>query len=72
MINQTDKNWHAEPLNRTGNLSAWKQKMHDICPNPQVGQVVSLNNNGSGIAYKVLGFNRYGEVIWQRGAVVKH
>jgi hypothetical protein len=72
MINQLDNNWHAKPLNRTGNLSSWKQKMNDACPEPQIGQVVSINSYDSEIGYKVLGFNKYGEVIWQRGEAVKH
>ncbi len=72
MINQVENNWHAKPLNRTGNLNAWKQKMNGVCPEPRVGQIVSINSNGSEIGYKVLGFNRYGEAIWQRGVVVKH
>jgi hypothetical protein len=72
MINQAENNWYAKPLNRTGNLDGWKQKMNNACPDPQIGQIVSLDRNGTKIGYKVLGFNQYGEAIWQRGVVVKH
>jgi hypothetical protein len=74
--------WVARPLNRTGNLSAWQQKMNSICPNPFIGQIVQLDKSytdrftgektESSIGYKVLAFNSVGDAVWQRGQEVYH
>lgn len=83
MMNYANKNeWVARPLNRTGNLSAWQQKMKAKCPNPFIGQIVHLDKNYtdhftgektvSSIGYKVIGFNRMGDAVWQRGQEVFH
>ena len=69
---EAGKNWVASPLNRTGDLDGWKQKMKNTCPNPKLGQVVWINRDRSSIGYKVISFSRYGDPIWQRGEVVYH
>jgi len=64
--------WIAKPLNKTGNLKSWIERMEDACPEPELGQVVWLNNDKNSIGYKALGFKRNGGVIWQRGQVIWH
>lgn len=74
--------WLARPLNRTGNLSAWQQKMKARCPNPTLGEIVYLDKfytdkftgdkTSVTIGYKVIGFNRYGDAVWQRGQQIVH
>jgi hypothetical protein len=66
------KRWVATPLNRIGDLDSWINRMHRACPDPQLNQVVWLNSDKKSTGYKVLGFKRTGEVIWQRGKVVWH
>ena len=46
--------------------------MAQACPNPEVGQVVWLNNDRNSIGYKAIGFKKNGDVIWQRGEVAMH
>mgnify|MGYP005992625905 FL=1 len=72
--NEISKNdgWVAKPLGRKGDLNSWVEKMETACPEPELGQVVWLNNNKNSVGYKVLGFKRNGDVIWQRGQVIWH
>ena len=58
---KTDKNWIARPLNRTGDLNGWQQRMKKLCPEPKLGEIVWLNNLRSKVGYKMKGFNRYGD-----------
>jgi hypothetical protein len=64
--------WVARPLNTKGNLSIWLEKMNNACPYPELGQIVWLNGYNADKAYKVIGFKVSGDVIWQRGEVIKH
>jgi len=82
MNTSNENNWLARPLNRTGNLSAWQQKMKARCPNPLLGEIVYLDKyytdrftgeqTNVSIGYKVIGFDRYGNPIWQRGQQIVH
>lgn len=82
MNNVHENNWLARPLNRTGNLSAWQQKMKALCPNPSIGQVIYIDKcytdtytgdkTPVSIGYKVIGFNREGDAVWQRGQQIVH
>ncbi|MFA0465414.1 hypothetical protein AB4524_00750 [Vibrio breoganii] len=72
--------WQPKPLNRTGDLQGWKRRMRNVCPNPQVGQIVYLDSSRfdpsegvnviSRTGYKCLRFTQQGEPIWQRGMTV--
>ncbi len=66
------KGWVAKPLNRKGDLNSWIERMAQACPNPELGQVVWLNNDRNSVGYKAIAFKRNGDVIWQRGQVVWH
>ena len=46
--------------------------MAKACPNPELGQVVWLNNDRNSVGYKAIAFKRNGDAIWQRGQVVWH
>jgi len=72
--NEISKNdaWIAKPLGRKGDLNSWVERMEAACPNPELGQVVWLDGYSAITAYKAIGFKRNGDVIWQRGQVVKH
>lgn len=74
--------WKPRPLNKKGDLASWKSRMRAKCPQPKLGQIVWLDREQtdrftgektySAIGYKVIGFNSYGEPIWQRGQEVVH
>lgn len=65
--------WIPRPLNRVGDLGAWKAKMKSICSCPKLGEVVSYQrNDAQRIKYKVIGFKTNGDPIWQRGQAVNH
>ena len=69
----TNKNdWIPKPLGIKGDLNSWISRMAQACPNPKLGELVWLNNNKNSVGYKVIGFKRDGNVIWQRGQVVWH
>lgn len=71
--NTTDnKDWIAKPLNRKGDLTSWIERMAQACSTPELNKVVWLNNDKNSVGYKVIGFKRNGDVIWQRGQVVWH
>ncbi|WP_010178675.1 hypothetical protein [Glaciecola sp. HTCC2999] len=63
--------WIAKPLNLKGDLNSWVSRMKLACPNPKLNQVVWLEGNNKSIGYKVIGFKPNGEVIWQRGKVIR-
>jgi hypothetical protein len=73
-----NSNWTPRPLNRTGDLAAWKRKMKRACPNPIQGEIVFLDRSymeTSGetvyerVGYKAIKVLSSGEAIWQRGQV---
>jgi hypothetical protein len=65
-------NWVAKPLNKTGDLEGWLLRMNQACPDPELGEIVWLRNRYGNTSYKAMGFRNNGDVIWQRGEVVKH
>jgi hypothetical protein len=79
---QNSNEWIPRPLNRKGDLSGWKGRMAAKCPNPSIGQLVWLDKEytdrvtgektKSFIGYKVIGFNSFGDAIWQRGQEAYH
>lgn len=32
--------WVARPLAQKGDLNSWLKRMHSVCPNPSVGEIV--------------------------------
>lgn len=72
--------WQKRPLGRVGDLQGWRQRMKQLCPNPQLGQIVWLDNNHwdrttgqliqSSTGYKVISFYANGEPVWERGQVI--
>lgn len=73
--------WQPKPLNLTGNLQAWRNRMRQLCPNPTVGQIVYLDYPYSDsapsqptlkrVGYKFLGRAADGNPKWQRGQVIE-
>ena len=39
----SNSGWQPKPLNRTGDLSGWKRRMKQACPNPKQGEIVYLD-----------------------------
>jgi len=66
------KNWVPTPLGRKGDLNSWIERMEQACPSPELGEVVWLDGYSNRTAYKAIGFKSNGDVIWQRGKVIKH
>ena len=71
-IYETKATWVSKPLNRTGDLSGWRKKMNQTCPNPRLGEIVWLNSSYGRISYKAVGFRSDGSAIWERGELVRH
>jgi hypothetical protein len=64
-------NWVAKPLNKTGDLEGWLSKMNRACPNPVLGEIVWLKSSYGNTSYKAMKFRTNGDVIWQRGEVIR-
>jgi hypothetical protein len=48
-ITQDDGSWVPDPSGLTsGNLDAWRDKMFQLCPNPEVGNIVIVTHEKSG------------------------
>ena len=81
-LHNNTNQWIPRPLNRKGNFSGWKCRMAAKCPNPSIGQLVWLDKKYtnhitgektvSAIDYKVIGFNHFGDAVWQRGQEACH
>ncbi|CAH1524405.1 conserved hypothetical protein [Vibrio jasicida] len=77
----SNSGWQPKPLNRTGDLSGWKRRMKQACPNPKQGEIVYLDRTYfdraeqetvyERIGYKAINIAGNGEAIWQRGQVVR-
>jgi hypothetical protein len=77
VIQQNNIVWQPRPLNLKGDLQGWKLKMHNLCPNPKIGQVVYLESRGYDqaegqtinnlIGYLCINIRSNGEAVWQRG-----
>lgn len=71
--------WQPKPLNRTGDLSGWLQRMKQACPDPALGQVVYLDQQHfdrselrqvtQQVGYLCIGFMADGSPRWKRGSV---
>lgn len=70
--NSNKSNWMPKPLGRKGDLNSWVERMERACPYPELGEVVWLDGYSGRTAYKAIGFKSNGDVIWQRGKVIKH
>jgi hypothetical protein len=71
-ISETKNNWIAKPLGRKGDLNRWLERMSDACPNPKLGQIVWLDHDDRSVGYKAIVLKGNGDVIWQRGQVIRH
>lgn len=61
-------NWVADPSGlNSGDLNAWRERMHKECPNPKVGDIVIVTNekNGKKIGYKAKTAEGF-DTRWQR------
>ena len=66
-ILKDDGTWEPAPSGyTTGDKEGWRNRMHTLCPNPVVGQIVQMYSmNGSCDYYKALDSNGY-DTHWQR------
>jgi len=67
-IIRDDGSWVADPSGATsGDLQAWREKMYETCPNPEVDDIVIITNEKSG---KIFGYRAQTsegfDTRWQR------
>lgn len=67
-IIRDDGTWKADPSGLTsGDLDAWRERMHQACPNPNVGEIVIITNEKSGKNYGYRAQTAGGyDTRWQR------
>jgi hypothetical protein len=67
-IIRDDGTWKPDPSGlKSGDLEAWRERMHDACPNPNVGEIVIITNEMSGkhLGYRAQTAEGY-DTRWQR------
>ncbi|MDK9685475.1 hypothetical protein [Pseudoalteromonas shioyasakiensis] len=67
-IIKDDGSWVPDPSGAiSGDLKAWREKMHKACPNPEIGDIVIITNEKSGkrFGYKAKTSEGY-DTRWQR------
>lgn len=67
-IIRDDGSWVADPSGATsGDLQAWRERMHQACPSPEVGDIVIITNEKSGkrFGYKAKTSEGF-DTRWQR------
>ena len=67
-IVRDDGSWAPDPSGlKSGNLEAWRNNIHEQCPNPEVGDIVIVvdEKNGKKTGYRAQTADGY-DTRWQR------